>query len=52
MPKSSVYNRGMEEEERNYGPKKSYDTISNINVLFNQITLNLVHLLKIHSIFV
>ena len=24
-----------------YGPKKSYDTISNINVLFNQITLNL-----------
>ena len=22
--------------------KKSYDTISNINVLFNQITLNLV----------
>ena len=36
----------------NYGPKKSYDTISNINVLFNQIILNLVPLLKIHSIFV
>jgi hypothetical protein len=25
-----------------YGPKKSYDTISNINVLFNQTILNLV----------
>jgi hypothetical protein len=35
-----------------YGPKKSYDIISNINVLFNKITLNLVPLLKIHSIFV
>jgi len=40
------------ENKEYYGPKKSYDTISNINVLFNQITLNLVPLLKIHPIFV